>query len=164
MKILGIDPGTSRIGYCLLETAPTPALLACGTISPRGDASTRLHALRRAISALIREWLPERAAVERLFFGKNRKTALRVAEARGVILETLAYHKLAVDEFTPREVKSLIAGDGSASKEGVSRMVRLTLDLDRLPKSDDAVDAVAIALCAAFTLRSNSLTRKQDRV
>lgn len=157
MRILGIDPGTHRIGYGVIEMGPKPVLLACGTLEPKGGTGEQLAALHNEISALIKKWRPDRAALEKLFFGKNRKTALRVAEARGVILEVFARHQLPTDEFAPAEVKRLIAGDGGASKEGVARMVRLTLAIDLLPASDDAVDAAAIALCAA-------LTHKQDRV
>lgn len=164
MRILGIDPGTHRIGYGVIETGPKPVLLACGTLEPKGQAGEQLAALRTAISALIKKWRPDRAALERIFFGKNRKTALRVAEARGVILEAFASHQLHTDEFAPAEVKRLVAGDGGAAKSGVARMVRLTLDIPRLPKSDDAVDAIAIALSAGFRARRAHLTETHDHV
>jgi len=159
MKIIGIDPGSARVGYGVVETAGKLTVLTCGTIEPEGvGGHERLHSLKRNLETLLRAWRPEKAGVERLFFGRNRKTALGVAESRGVILETLAAHKIPVLEYAPSEIKRAVAGDGNATKEGVGRMVRLTLGLRKIPGRDDAVDGLAIAITVALMTRNTTST------
>lgn len=110
----------------------------------------RLHKLRAGLQELVRKWSPETASVESLFFTKNAKTAIKVAEARGVILLTLADAGLDIAEYSPTEVKRTLTGSGTADKAQVRKMVRLVLDLKEVPGLDDVTDAIAIAWCRCF--------------
>ena len=96
---------------------------------------------------MLEEYKPEVASIEKLFYFKNQKTVIPVAEARGVILSVLESKKIPVFEYTPIEVKQIITGYGRASKEEVAEMVKLSVKYKRLPKLDDTVDSIAIALC-----------------
>ncbi|KKU55346.1 MAG: Crossover junction endodeoxyribonuclease RuvC [Parcubacteria group bacterium GW2011_GWA1_47_11] len=153
MKILGIDPGTTRTGYGLIEKDRGVKLLACGLIDGEGvGKENRLSHLEKGIQALINTHKPDLVCLERLFFSKNKKTASSVSEARGVIL--LVLQKSGVDfvEFSPSEVKSAVAGDGGAGKRDVLRAVMWTLGVKDIPGPDDISDALAIALRGAFDL------------
>jgi len=153
MKILGIDPGTTRTGYGLIEKDRGVKLLACGLIDGEGvGKENRLSHLEKGIQALINTHKPDLVCLERLFFSKNKKTASSVSEARGVIL--LVLQKSGVDfvEFSPSEVKSAVAGSGGASKRDVLRAVMWTLGVKDIPGPDDISDALAIALRGAFDL------------
>ena len=126
MTILGIDPGTTRMGYAVVKgTAQTPELVTSGVI---GDArllpSDRLHLIHRELLGLIRLYKPDRMAIEKLFFSKNVKTALSVAEARGVILLTAKIADRTVYEYTPQEVKISLTSQGNADKQQVAAMAR----------------------------------------
>lgn len=151
MVIVGIDPGSTRIGYGVLETRGGKLLYQQGGLLriPKGAKHERLLALERELTKLLLKARPDRAGVEKLFFTKNQKTALDVAEARGVILTAIAKQSIPVFEFTPSEVKRAVTGDGHASKEGVARVVRLVLDLPYKKTADDVTDALAIAIAAS---------------
>ena len=122
--ILGIDPGTMRIGFALVENIPgAPRLYDSGLIPITGDsADARLAALSHGLHTLIARWKPDALAVERLFFSKNQKTALAVAEARGVILLTARETNLTLYEYTPLQVKNTITGSGAADKKQVQHI------------------------------------------
>jgi crossover junction endodeoxyribonuclease RuvC len=153
MTIIGIDPGSHRIGYGVIDYKhPNLSCLSYGTIEiPNLDISARLILLNREVKKLIKIHKPEMAAVEKLFFFKNAKTAIQVAESRGVIMHTLATSKLRISEFTPLEVKKIVSGYGMASKVGIQKMVRLLLKLDKDPQPDDAADALALGICGALS-------------
>jgi len=149
---LGIDPGTTRIGYGVVEDARAGIRpLAWGVITtPSGiDASLAKQQVHASLTALLKKWKPASAAVERLFFTNNRKSAMAVGEMRGVIMLTLADHSIAVAEFTPLEVKQRVCGNGRAQKTQIEQMVRLVLGIKERITPDDAADALAIALCAS---------------
>jgi len=149
MKILGIDPGTSRIGYGLID-GRISKLIRHGVIEANEkDLPGKIANLSRQFKNLLSETAPELVAIEKLYFAKNQKTALDVAQARGAILSACLERNLAVTEYSPNEVKSHIAGYGLADKRAVAKMVRLILKVDSLPGYDDASDALAIALTAA---------------
>ncbi len=153
MRIVGIDPGTNRIGYAFLAGTRTKIeLLAAETIViPTGTERTRrLTILAGAIAEYLQRDQPDVVAIEELFFAKNVKTALSVAEARGVILLTAADGIRNIWEYTPLEVKSAVAGYGKADKAQILRMVKLALPKTVMPFGDDAVDAIAIALTAFY--------------
>lgn len=153
MRVVGIDPGTGRIGYALLEwNRRTPRLIAAETITipPRRGAAERLTALERALTERLARDRPEVLALEKLFFAKNTKTALAVAEARGIILLTAHRCVRNIREYTPLAVKLAVTGYGRADKASVRRMLRLTFPGSSLPVGDDAVDAIAVALTAIF--------------
>lgn len=150
--ILGIDPGTTGMGFALLDPSrEPPAIVDCGLIPTpeNGDAAQRLLAIADALDALIREHRPSSLALERLYFNKNALTAMRVAEARGVALLCAGRALLAVSEYTPSEVKLSVTGNGAADKKQVQRMVQLVLSLERPIEQDNVADAVAIALTHA---------------
>jgi crossover junction endodeoxyribonuclease RuvC len=154
---LGIDPGTAIIGYGLVRLMPNGELISVsyGIISTPKEAtpSARLEMLFNDLNKLIKKHKPDTAAVERLFFARNVTTAIAVGQARGVIL--LALQKAGIEpfEYTPNEVKQAVAGYGSADKRQVQDMVRALLQLEEIPKPDDAADALAIAITHLNTKR-----------
>ena len=113
--------------------------------------ASRLVMLYDELRALLQRYRPEAAAIEELFFGKNVNTALTVGQARGVALLALAQAGVAIHEYKPMSVKQAVAGYGGADKKQVQEMVRITLRLAKIPKPDDAADALAIAICHAYT-------------
>jgi crossover junction endodeoxyribonuclease RuvC len=118
--------------------------------TPSGmPAPDRLVLLRDALEGLLERWLPAEAAIEALFFAKNVTTALGVAEARGVLLCSLAARAIPIAEYTPNVVKQGVTGSGRADKAQVQEMVRRIFALDAVPRPDDAADALAVALCHA---------------
>lgn len=156
MVILGIDPGTATTGYGLIEkNSDVISHLKHGIIStkPQTNAGPRLLQIFQELQRLIKKSQPDLIAVEKLFFFKNLKTALPVSEARGVILLSAAQQKKPVIELTPLQVKMGICGYGRADKKQVQKMVREILKLKKIPKPDDAADALAVALCAAYCFR-----------
>lgn len=152
MKILGIDPGTTAIGCAIVEAGVRPRLRHAQLLAIRSrDPVERLRELHRGVEALINQWRPHTASVEKLFFAANTKTAIAVAQARGVILLTAGLHGISVSEYTPREIKKALTGDGSADKEQIKKMVRLTLpEAADLAARDDVFDAIASALACCF--------------
>ena len=154
MIILGIDPGTTRIGYAVIEKKDSDNLnlLTCGCLESKNkEQKDRLKEISDLILDLILKYRPEVLAIEKLFFTKNAKTALAVAEARGVIINSANSLTLNVREFTPLEVKVAITGYGKAEKDQVRKMVCRILKLEKIPKLDDTSDALAIALTACYT-------------
>ena len=154
---LGLDPGYGRLGWAVVqEQGSRWALLGVGcTETPASEPfEQRLLALRDTVKELCGRWRPEECALETLFFSKNAKTAMRVAEARGVLRLGLAEAGVPVHEIAPNAVKLALAGHGSAPKAQVGRMVVRLLGLSAIPKPDDAADAAAIALAG---LRSRAL-------
>ena len=152
MIVLGIDPGTAALGYGVVErTGGTLRALNVGCLetSPDLTLGMRLKAIHTCISELIELHAPTLVGVERLFFTRNVQTAIAVSHARGVVLLAAAQHGVDVREATPNEVKSAVAGYGSADKEQVGRMVATILGLTTVPKPDDAADALAVAICVA---------------
>jgi crossover junction endodeoxyribonuclease RuvC len=154
MRTLGIDPGTAIMGWGVVdETDSTLSLVGYGALTtPAGMApQDRLVMLYDALQKLLREHQPDMAAIEELFFGKNVTTAVSVGQARGVALLVLAQAGVAIHEYKPTVVKQAVAGYGGADKKQMQEMVRLTLRLDKIPRPDDAADALAIAICHAYT-------------
>lgn len=157
MRILGIDPGTHRLGYGLVvsERGATRAD-TYGCIEPAGSslsAADRLLALHEELKSVLAACRPDEVAVEELYFARNVTTALRVAEARGVVLLTVRQAGLPVFEYKPNLIKSTVAGYGLAPKDQMGRMVKLLLKLSTIPKPDDAVDGLAVAICHAAHAR-----------
>ena len=152
--ILGIDPGYADAGFGVLDVSgPKEKILTFGSIqTPAGQPmGERLHKLHKELDQLITTYQPVCLAIEKLFFSKNVKTALSVAEARGVIRLCAEQRSLPCREFSPAEVKLAVCGHGSADKAQVQKMVKLLLGLKTIPKPDDAADALALALAAAYT-------------
>lgn len=149
--VLGLDPGTRRVGYGVIHREPRGyTLLATGILSV--SATTNYDALREikeGVDALIQTHRPDRIGIERLFFAKNQTTAIAVAEARGVLLLAASEARVPVVELTPNEIKLAVSGYGGADKRAVAKMVRLLLGQPDLSVIDDATDALAIALATA---------------
>ncbi len=154
MRALGIDPGTATMGWGVVEiTGGQLRLIETGALTtPAGmPQPERLLQLYNGLCAIIERLRPDTAAVEELFFGKNVNTALTVGQARGVALLALAQAGIPVHEYKPLAVKQAVAGYGGADKRQMQEMVRLTLGLTTTPRPDDAADALAIAICHAYT-------------
>ena len=150
MRILGIDPGTATTGYALVKSVGEGfESIDFGIIKtePHEDNATRLAQICEDLEALVKEYKPDLAAIEELFFVKNVKTGIQVAQARGAMIATLTRLKVPIAEYKPVEVKSAITGNGQAEKQQVQKMVQLILNLESPPKPDDAADAIAIAIC-----------------
>jgi crossover junction endodeoxyribonuclease RuvC len=151
MLVLGIDPGTATTGFGLVRETERGELevVDYGTVlTPAGlEAEKRLLMLYERLNEIVLLHRPDSAAVEKLFFRRNVTTAIAVGQARGVALLCLAQHKLPVAEYTPMQVKQAVSGYGGADKQQVQIMVRAILQMDVLPKPDDAADALAIAIC-----------------
>lgn len=152
MVILGIDPGTTSIGYSILECENQPRLLTADLFTIKASvAHKRLEELHHGITSLVKKWHPDTAALERLFFANNAKTAFSVAEARGAALLTTTLAGLTVYEYTPLEIKKTITGDGRADKLQIKKMLHLTLpQTAQLRARDDVFDAIAIALTCYY--------------
>lgn len=154
---LGIDPGTATTGYGLVRLMPDGELVAVsfGIISTPKDAtpSARLEMLYTNLRKIIKQHKPDTSAVEKLFFARNVTTGIAVGQARGVVLLALEQAGIEIFEYTPKEVKQAVAGYGSAEKRQVQEMVRALLQLDSIPKPDDAADALAIAITHLNTKR-----------
>ena len=151
MIILGIDPGTATTGYALLKRTAdkkTIDVLDYGIITtlPEQLISQRFAQIYREISQLIKQFKPDSVAVEKVFFAKNVKTAMRVGQTEGIVLLIAEQFHLVVKEFTPLEVKQALIGYGRASKRQIQEMVQRLLKLKQIPSPDDAADALAIAL------------------
>ena len=154
---LGIDPGTATTGYGLVRLMPDGELVAVsfGVISTSKDEtpSARLEMLYTDLRKLLKQHKPDTSAVEKLFFARNVTTGIAVGQARGVVLLALQQAGVEIFEYTPKEVKNAVAGYGSAEKRQVQEMVRALLQLDSIPKPDDAADALAIAITHLNTRR-----------
>lgn len=151
--ILGIDPGTARLGYGVIQGGIHPQLRDAGVIEtwPDQDMPGRLVTLYEAVQELIEEFRPDRLAIEKLLFARNVTTAIPVGQARGVVLLAAAQGGVPVYEYSPSEIKHAIAGYGKADKPQMQEMVRLILNLKTIPQPDDAADALAVAICDAQT-------------
>jgi crossover junction endodeoxyribonuclease RuvC len=164
MRVVGIDPGTARTGYGVIEErAGRLVLIRYGTIctAPDTPMPRRLLALHQELTGLLALHAPQSAAVESLFFQKNVRTALSVGQARGVALMALAEHGVPVSEYTPPEVKQAVTGYGGADKAQVQSMVQVLLGLPEPPKPDDAADALAVAICHVHSQKIARLAEAQ---
>lgn len=161
MKILGIDPGSSRIGYGLIKkTGAKLTLLTTGIMEIKEkESGAKLLALAHAYTKLLKKNAPDTIGIEKLFFTKNIKTGMVVAQSRGLLIYLSLVHLRAIHhtpatanhllEFTPQKIKQAVTNYGSADKKAVARMVRLLLNAPKLKELDDATDALAVAICTA---------------
>lgn len=149
MKILGIDPGMAIVGYSILDfDGKNIELLHSGSIqTKKGEReSARLLEIFNDMNYIVEKYKPDVCAIEKLFFFRNQTTVMPVAHARGVILTVLEKFGVPIFEFTPMEVKQILTGYGRADKKEVEQMVKIALGTDKLPKLDDTVDSIAIAI------------------
>jgi len=154
MKILGIDPGTTIIGYGIIETNPKGfTCLDYGVFrAPSNTANQeKIVSIYNFFEKLIKKHRPDKAGIEKLFYFKNAKTITQVSEIKGAIILALAKQGLEVNEFTPLQVKQAVSNYGRADKKQVQKIISLILGLKETPRPDDAADALAIAICCANT-------------
>ncbi len=163
MRVLGVDPAAAGMtGYGVVETDGRGCRsLRFGALRPsararRGDFAARLHEIHSLMARLMKEFSPDAVALEGVFTALNMKTALKLAEVRGVVLLAAAQGNVPVHSYSPREVKSSVAGYGQASKHQMQLMVRALLGLPRTPEPPDAADALAVALCHIHASQSRA--------
>jgi crossover junction endodeoxyribonuclease RuvC len=164
MLVIGIDPGTAATGYGLVREADDGSLQAIehGVIVTSADLpmQDRLAKLYNELQDLLVLHQPDYSAVEKLFFQRNVRTAISVGQARGVVMLTLAQAQVNVAEYAPVEIKQAVAGYGGADKRQVSLMVSKLLNLEEVPKPDDAADALAIAICHCHSARMRQIAEE----
>ena len=158
LRVLGIDPALAgATGYGVVELeGPSARMLRFGALrfAARDDFSARLRGIHRMVAQLLEEFAPDAIAVESVFTALNMRTALRLAEVRGVILLAAAQAQIPSHSYSPREVKASIVGHGGASKQQMQQMIKAQLGLCEEPEPPDAADALAVALCHAHTARA----------
>lgn len=153
MKILGIDPGFERLGVAILEKnkgdkKEKVLFSECFHTSPKLDFSERLFLIGKEIKNIIKKYKPAVLAIETLFLTTNQKTVMHVAEVRGVVIYEASSKGLKIFEASPPQIKMATTGYGKANKEQVMKMVKILVEIDNLKKSDDELDAIAVALTA----------------
>ena len=154
-RILGIDPGSRVTGYGVIESdRGNLVFIACGVVktTPNYPFANRLNEIFDGINEVIQLHDPEVAAVEEVFLSQNPGTAIKLGQARGAAVVAAMQNGLSVSDYSPRKIKQAVAGYGQAEKEQVQHMVRVLLNLKRKP-SNDAADALAVAICHANSLR-----------
>jgi len=153
--ILAIDPGFDRCGVAIITNGTTPGVAHsfCIQTNKKESHAQRLAQIFKTLQETIAEWKPTAIALETLFFSVNKKTVIAVAEARGIIVLLAGIHALPLIELSPQEVKQAMTGSGNADKKSVQKMVELTLKIDIAKKLDDEIDAIALGMAAAGTLR-----------
>lgn len=166
MVIFGIDPGIATVGYGVIEyKANKFKMLEYGTVcTPAGlELAVRLEGIFDELSRLLKKHDPDAIAIEELFFNNNVKTAITVAQGRGVAVLAAQKSGKPVYEYTPLQVKQAITGYGRAEKKQVMEMVKLFLNMDKIPRPDDAADALAMAVCHAHSSGSALFDNKTAR-
>lgn len=150
MRVLGIDPGSETTGWGVIEgEARRYRLVEYGTVScpARDRFSTRLLKICDGIEAVIASYKPDVCSVEEAFYANNVKVALKLGQVRGVVLLVAERAQLEIHEYSPRLVKQTVVGHGGAEKHQIQEMVRVLLSLESVPRSHDAADALAVAIC-----------------
>ena len=150
MRVLGFDPGTATTGYGVVEGKGNRLIhIAHGVITtpPKQDFEIRLQTIFKEASALLAEYEPDAVGIEEIYFKQNVTTGISVAQARGVLALAAAQHGKRIGEFAPQQVKLSVTGYGKADKRQVQQMIKTLLNLDDIPKPDDAADALGIAIC-----------------
>lgn len=152
MIILGVDPGIATVGFGVIETIGSKqALIRCGVIKTSAGTrlALRLSQIYNDIGELIDKFKPDAVVVEELFFNTNLKTGIAVAHGRGILILAGEVRGIPMFEYTPLQVKQTVTGYGRADKKQVMEMVRRLLSMEKVPRPDDAADALAIAICHA---------------
>lgn len=160
MIIIGVDPGYAIVGIGVLEYKGNKfRLLEYGAITTPAGMPTvdRLKKIYDEMTLLIDKYKPDAVAIEELFFNSNQKTAINVAQARGVILVAVRNKNVPIYEYTPLQVKQSVTGYGRADKQQIQNMIKLLLNLNAIPKPDDAADGLALAICHAHSNKMNKM-------
>ena len=158
MLILGIDPGYAIVGIGVIEYTGnhfTPLEYNAITTDASMITSLRLRKIKEEINEYLERYKPDAVAIEELFFNNNAKTAIAVAQARGVLIAEVVSRNIPIYEYTPLQIKQAITGYGRADKGQIQQMVKMLLNLNAVPKPDDAADALAVAICHAHSSRIN---------
>lgn len=156
MRILGIDPGYDRVGIAIIE-GKNLLHSECFSTSPKDEFHVRLKEVGQKIHKIIIEFSPDMMALESLFITKNQKTAMKVAEARGVISYEACLKSIPIHEYTPPQIKVAVTGHGSSDKTAIIKMIPLLIKMQTKKALDDEYDAIAVALtCQAHTLKNFS--------
>ena len=151
MKIIAIDPGYDRCGVAVVSeenNKPVVLFSVCITSNKTDEQYLRLTSIYKQLESLLKKYKPTHLAIETLFFSVNKKTAIRVAEARGAILALAGLHNLSLVELSPQAIKIAMTGVGNATKEQVQKMVRLTVVLPKGARLDDEIDAIALGVAS----------------
>jgi crossover junction endodeoxyribonuclease RuvC len=157
LKILGIDPGYDIIGWSVLSDGFNVVSYGVIKTSPDDTFDERLLQLHRSLNNIIEEFNPDCAAIEKIFFQNNSKTAISVSKAIGVIILTLKLKNISYSEYSPTEIKYSVTGYGKASKDQIYFMMKKILKLNEIDGPDDAADALAIAMCHQLNSRNLSI-------
>lgn len=161
IRVLGIDPGTAITGWAVIDEDDHGRLKAVdyGHIATDKDLreEDRLKEIHQDLMGIIRQFRPQEAAIEKLFYFRNQTTVIPVAQSRGVVLLTLALNDVRISGYTPLQVKQAITGYGKAEKKQVQMMTKSLLGLGSVPKPDDTADAIAIAVCHIHSRKLTSL-------
>lgn len=166
MRILGIDPGLAAVGWGLIvypEGGPGDVRWGTITTTPDEPLPLRLQKIHHGVRDLVAHLCPDAVAIEEIFFATNVKTAISVAQARGVVILAMADSGVEAAEYTPLQIKKSVSGNGRASKSQVQKMVATLLALRELPRPNHAADALAAALCHGHTLKTRHLIGRGRR-
>lgn len=159
MRILGIDPGFAIVGIGIIEYVGNKFKVIDYTkitTEAHTDFPERLKIIYNELNCIIDAYKPDAISIEELFFNNNAKTAINVGQGRGIALLCGALHNIPIFEYTPLQIKQAVVGYGRASKDQVQQMVKVLLNLDKIPKPDDVADALAVAVCHAHSYKMNS--------
>lgn len=159
MRILGIDPGYAIIGLGMIDyTGNKFTTIAYDAITTEAGTPTpqRLQKIYADLTMYIKKYKPDAIAVEELFFNSNQKTAIHVAQARGVIIVAAVNSGVELFEYTPLQIKQAVTGYGRADKTQIQQMTKMLLNLNAVPKPDDVADGLAVAICHAHSSKLNN--------
>lgn len=167
MRILGIDPGYAILGYGIVDYENNHfRVIDYGAVTTEKDQPMpeRLKTLYGEVERLVDLYRPDMAAVEELFFNKNVKTAILVAQARGAVITAVTNRDVPLFEYTPLQIKQALVGYGRAEKNQVQQMVKIILNLDKVPKPDDTADALAVAVCHGNSYNASNVLRVKTSI
>lgn len=160
MRILGIDPGLANTGYGVIDHDGQRSVMltnGCIVTGPSTALPTRLQQIYDELQLVIDKYKPEVAVLEKLFFSVNVKSAMAVGEGRGVAILATAKANIPMAEYTPQQIKQAVTGHGAARKGQIERMVKVLLNLEQMPETNHAADALAVAICHAHSSRFNQM-------
>ncbi len=162
MIILGLDPGTTTTGFGLINFDGIDHHLidyGCISTTPKASIQDKISEMMNDLDELLKTSHPDQVCIEELFFSKNVKTGIQVAESRGAMVYKISQFGFKLFQYKPNVIKQQICGDGNANKESIQKMVKMLLNISEIPKPDDAADALAIAICHANHLKQMQILK-----